>query len=176
MLRKLPAAVLAVLLLHGGAAAGAPLIDQYARPVEGSALSGHWLLVYFGYASCPDICPVALRTMSRALERAGADAARVEPIFVSLDPERDTPERLRVYAAHFSPRIRALTGSPAAIAEAAGTFGVPWKPQASGQIDHGVFFYLVGPDGVIVETFHASANPVDVASRLRSRLSGSKPR
>lgn len=158
------------LVLAFSSASAGPLLDQNGREVPPSALGGHWLMVYFGYASCPDVCPVALTTMTRALSLAGSTATNVRPVFVSLDPENDTPERLRAYVAHFSPRVQALTGSPDAIAEAAATFGVPWKRGSDGRIDHGVFIYLVGPDGTVVESFHSSARASDIASRLRRRV------
>ncbi len=162
----------AFILCCSAAARTAPdsrLIDQYGHRVGAQELSGHWLLVYFGYAACPDICPTTLTKMTVVMNRLGSAGAAITPLFVSVDPERDTPARLRKFAAHFHPRLRALTGDRAALADAAQTFGVPWK-SAGGGIDHGVMLYLAAPDGRVVRTFHPGQPVEDILAGIHAEL------
>lgn len=157
------------------------LIDQFGHSVGAEELAGHWLLVYFGYAGCPDLCPTALTRMTAALYRLGSASNNLIPIFVSIDTVHDTPERLREYASHFHPRLRALTGSEGAIRDAAHTFGVALpaaspKPIGSthptaGAFAHGVLIYLVAPDGRVVQAFHPEQPMADLVKSLRSHLS-----
>jgi cytochrome oxidase Cu insertion factor (SCO1/SenC/PrrC family) len=153
------------------AAAETRLIDQFGRPLDARALSGHWLLVYFGYASCKEICPAALTTLGAVLDRLGPAADRIEPLFVTLDPAHDSPTVMRAFAAHFNPRIRALTGNADAVAEAARSFAVPWKRAgAPGAIDHGTLLYLVAPDGQVVQMFHPQQPVGDLVATIRNHL------
>jgi protein SCO1/2 len=169
------AALLIAALLLSAVASGSPderLVDQFGHPVPPSELASRWLLVYFGYSQCSDICPMALTRMSEALTQLGEDGEMLLPLFVTLDPAHDTPQVLRRYAAHFSPRLRALTGTPAAVADAARTFGVPWKHSTGGGLDHGVFMYLVAPDGTLAEQFHPQTSAAAIAQRVREDLRG----
>lgn len=137
------------------------LIDQSGHAVSGGELNGHWLLVYFGYATCREICPAALTSMTAVLNKLGAAGNTLQPLFVTLDPTHDSPEALRAFLAHFHPRIRGLTGSPEAIADAARTFNVPWQANsASSIVDHGTLFYLAAPDGRVVQVLHPQ-QPID---------------
>jgi protein SCO1/2 len=147
------------------------LMDQYGRPLDARALSGHWLLVYFGYASCKEICPAALTTLGAVLNRLGPAADRIEPLFVTLDPAHDSPAVMRAFVAHFNPRIRALTGNSDAVADAARSFAVPYKrAEAPGAIDHGTFLYLVAPDGQVVQMLHPQQAVGDLVATIRSHL------
>ena len=167
--RHLAVAFILVASLAANATSDSRLIDQFGHRVSAQELSGHWLLVYFGYTACPDICPTALTTMPAVVNRLDADGVIVTPLFVSVDPDRDSPVRLREFAAHFHPRLRALTGDRAAIADAAQTFGVPWKA-GSGGIDHGVMIYLAAPDGRMVKTFHSSQSVAEILAGVRSAM------
>ncbi len=152
------------------------LIDQFGRPMEARELNGRWLLVYFGYTSCKEICPAALTAMTAVLNRLGSSADRIDPLFVTLDPSHDSPAVMRAYAAHFSPRIRALTGSPAAVADAARSFSVPWAASAQpGIIDHGTLFYLVAPDGHVMQMLHPQQPINNLVAAIRGRLSADHP-
>lgn len=146
------------------------LIDQFGHRVAQAELSSHWLLVYFGYADCPQLCPAALTHMRLLLQALGTDGDRIQPIFVSVDPRRDTPEHLRAFAARFHPRLRALTGSEPALQDAARTFGVPVKADGGGGFDHGVLLYLAAPGGQVVRILHPdqplSANLAQVRAAL----------
>jgi protein SCO1/2 len=160
-------------------AAETRLIDQYERPLDARELSGRWLLVYFGYASCSEICPAALSTMTAVLKRLGPSADSIDPLFVTLDPIHDSPAVMRAFVAHFDPHIRALTGTPQAVAEAAHTFGVPWKAAASGAaassaVDHGVFYYLVAPDGTVVQILHPQQQVGELAAAIRRHLAAAR--
>jgi protein SCO1/2 len=98
------------------------LVDHTGRPLGPAAVDKPALVVFFGYTHCPDICPMELATMAASLEQLGAAAEQVGAFFVSVDPERDTAERLADFVPYFDPRITGLTGSPEAIAAAAGAF------------------------------------------------------
>ena len=131
------------------------LIDQDGRRVSPAQLDGHWLLVYFGYADCPDLCPASLMRMRQILDRLGPAGNDIIPLFVSVNPGVDTPARLKKFATQFHPRLRALTGSEASIADAARTFGVPVKRvEGRNLIDHGLFTYLADPSGRVVTVLH----------------------
>ena len=142
-----------------GAAIGGPfnLIDQTGRPFDEARLQGKYRLVYFGYSYCPDVCPVDLQKLMqglRAFERSDpARAAKLQPIFVTVDPKRDTPAVLRQYVAAFHPRLIGLTGSDAQIAAAAKRYAVYYKQRpadggVSGYLmDHGRQTMLFGPAG-----------------------------
>lgn len=141
-----------------GATIGGPfrLTDQNGRTVTDADLRGRYALIYFGYSFCPDICPTDLQRLSQALaafeREAPALGRRVEPVFVTVDPERDTPAVLSAYAANFHPRLRALTGDAAAIAAAKKAYRVYAVRRADASatdymMDHSAFTYLFGPDG-----------------------------
>jgi cytochrome oxidase Cu insertion factor (SCO1/SenC/PrrC family) len=171
--------VLAILILVGAAvtesvaaAEETRLIDQFGRPVDAREFGGHWLLVYFGYTSCREICPAALTTMTAVLARLGPLANAIDPLFVTLDPAHDPPAVMRAFIAHFHPRIRALTGSPQAVADAARTFEVPWQRSSTSSVsDHGTLFYLVAPDGSVVQALHPQQPIDDLAAALVKHLS-----
>ena len=147
------------------------LIDQSGRPVDARELSGHWLLVYFGYASCQEICPAALTTMTQLLGRLGPRANSVNPLFISLNPAHDTPAVLRDFISHFDPRIRALTGSSQTVSEAARRFEVPWKTTLRGAVsDHGTLFYLVAPDGRVVQLLHPQQSMDDLVAAIDKQM------
>ena len=151
------------------------LIDQYGHPMPASKLSGHYLLVYFGYTSSPDICPAALTTMSQTLDLIGPQRDNVLPLFVTVDPARDTVAVMRAYVSHFNRRLIGLTGSPGAIAEARKAFDVAAKqghPDENGNyaFEHSLFIYFAGPDGKVLQTFHANQSAATIASDMRKVL------
>jgi len=150
------------------------LIDQFGHRVSPAELGGHWLLVFFGYADCPDLCPVSLTRMRLLLDKLGREGDAIEPLFVSVDPARDTPARLKEFAAHFHPRLKALTGSEAAIADAARSFSVPVSGGAKGGIEHGVFTYLAAPDGRVVAILHPQQPLSDNLAQIRRAMAGAK--
>lgn len=147
------------------------LIDQDGQRVSPAQLDGHWLLVYFGYADCPDLCPASLMRMRQLLDRLGPAGNDLLPLFVSVNPRVDTPARLKRFASQFHPRLRALTGSEAAIADAARTFGVPVKRVAGKNlIDHGLFTYLADPSGRVVAILNPTQSVDANLEQIRTRL------
>ncbi|MBY0300163.1 MAG: SCO family protein [Sphingomonas ginsenosidimutans] len=140
-----------------GARIGGPftLTDQNGRTVTDSDFAGRYRIVYFGYTFCPDVCPVDVQNISAALKLVEAkDAAlgkRIVPIFVTVDPARDTPAVLKKFTAAFHPRLVGLTGSAEAIAKTAKEYGIYYARGAGTadgyMMDHSRQIYLFGPDG-----------------------------
>lgn len=160
-----------------GAAIGGPfrLTDQVGRVVTSDSLRGRYRLMYFGFTFCPDICPTDVQKMSQALrlfERSDPTrAARIQPIMVTIDPERDTPEVLKQFVSAFHPRLMGLTGRPAAIADTLRRFGIYASRQqvggASGYLmDHSAMIYLMGPEGNPITFFARNSTPDQIASEL----------
>jgi protein SCO1/2 len=150
-----------------GAAIGGPftLVDQDGRTVTQDSFAGKWRLMFFGFTNCPDICPTDLARNAqalRALEAADpAAAAKVQPIFVSVDPERDTPAALKPFVANFPPRLIGLTGTPAQVDAAKASFRVYSARRGEGPdylVDHSSMTYLFDPAGKPV-TFWSSDEP-----------------
>lgn len=159
-----------------GASIGGPftLVDQNGRQVTDRTYQGKYRIVYFGFANCPDICPTDLAKIGQAmrlLEKSDpAVAARIQPIFISVDPERDTPARLKEYAAAFHPRIAALTGTPQQVAAAAKAYAVYYRkePADNGeyQVDHYRVVLLMGPDGKPVAMLPHEKDAQAIAAEL----------
>jgi protein SCO1/2 len=159
-----------------GAAIGGPfaLTDQNGRTVHDSDFKGQWRIVYFGYSFCPDVCPNDLRNIGLGLrlldKRDPALAAKVVPIFITVDPARDTPPALKQYVANFHPRMLGLTGSADAIAAVAKEFGVYYQngPVKDGTyaVNHSRQTYLMDPDGKPVALLPADQSGEAVASEV----------
>src|SRR5215469_759924 len=148
------------------------LRDMGGKRVRAADLRGRWLLVFFGYTSCPDLCPTTLAEIAGALARLGALAARVQPLFVSIDPERDTPKALRDYVQNFDSRVLPLTGSAAQLRRAANAFGVVFYKVPGAAPDdytfaHNAILTVVGPEGGIVTRFSSETAADDLARSLR---------
>jgi protein SCO1/2 len=154
------------------------LTDHAGRRVSDADYRGKVLLVYFGFTYCPDVCPTTLTVMADALAVLGPDAARVQPLFITVDPERDTPEQLAVYVAYFHRTLVGLTGSAADIAAAAKSYRVYYAKVkgASGAaddyvMDHTSIIYVMGPDGRYATHFSgARAEPEAIARAVRGLL------
>ena len=153
------------------------LIDQRGKPFSGAALAGRPYAIFFGFTHCPDVCPTTLMTLSNTLQRLGADADRLRILFVSVDPERDTPEQLRQYLATFDPRIIGLTGSEAQIASAAKNWKVFHNkiPEDDGgfTIVHSAYVYLMDGANRLVGTMGFQDSEEEQAAKLRSLIDGS---
>lgn len=161
------------------AAVGGPfaLVDQNGRTVTENDFRGRYMLAFFGYTYCPDVCPATLTHLTQALESLGPKADKVVPVFVTVDPARDTPEHLKEYASFFHPRLLALTGSPEQVAAAAKAFRVYYAkvPAKDGDaddylMDHTGIVYLMGPDGKFVTHFSHTTAPEVLARRLNELL------
>lgn len=164
----------------GKADIGGPfsLIDQNGKEVTDRDFRGRYMLVFFGFTHCPDICPTELQVMSTALEALGPKAEKVVPIFITLDPERDTPEVVDNYVKNFGANFVGLTGSPEAIAQAAKAYRVAFsKFEYKGKdgnygysVDHSAFVYLMGPDGELKEIFNYGTPAEKISKTLDSYL------
>ncbi|NQV54335.1 MAG: SCO family protein [Rhodospirillales bacterium] len=150
------------------------LIDHNGKPVTEKDFRGKYLLVFFGYTYCPDVCPTALADMSRALDILGADGSNIQPLFISVDPERDTPSQLKDYVANFHPRLIGLTGDKASIAAAAKSYKALYLklPDPGGDPDaylvgHSSAIFLTGPNGEALGSITPGADPDGLASALR---------
>jgi protein SCO1/2 len=158
------------------AAVGGPfhLEDQAGKPVSDQDLKGRPFLVFFGYTHCPDVCPTSLFEMSEVLKALGQDADRAGALFVTVDPERDTPEVLRDYLSNFDPHLRGLTGDPAAVDAALKAYRVYAKkiPLKDGDytMDHTAVVYLMDKDGRFVAPFNLKQSPEAAAKQLRGYL------
>ena len=174
-----------VLLLSGGgqgpsmpqvAAIGGPfnLTDQNGRTVTDQDFKGRPFLVFFGFTNCPDICPTTMFEISEIMKKLGPDADRMRALFVTVDPERDTPSALKDYLSSFDPRIVAVTGDEAAIAAVAKAYRAYFKrvPLAEGgyTMDHTAIIYLMGKDGRFVTPFSLKRTNDAAAAELRKYL------
>ena len=150
------------------------LVDQDGKPRTDADFRGKFLLIYFGFTYCPDICPTDLQNIGLAMDRLGKAGDGVQPLFVTLDPERDTAEHLKDYVALFHPRMVALTGDAAAIGKAAGAYRVYYArvPTKSGDytVDHSAFIYLVGRDGKYLGFLPPGTDGDRIAEAIRPHL------
>jgi protein SCO1 len=159
-----------------GAAIGGDfsLIDQNGKPFTQANLQGKWNLVFFGYTHCPDICPTALNDLSLALDRLGDKKKEVGIVFISVDPDRDTPAVLKPYVDSFGGPIEALTGPADAVARAAKDYRVYYakhpRPDGGYDMDHSALIYIMDPQGRFTATFTPDDTPDTMASRLKKLL------
>ena len=151
------------------------LVDQNGKTVTDADLKGKWSLVYFGYTHCPDACPTALNDIAIALDELGSKRSAVRPVFITVDPERDTPEVLKAYITAFDAPILALTGTPEEIAQAAKGYRVYYAkhPEAGGDysMDHSSVIYVMDPQGRFTASFTQENSPEEIAERLKKLLS-----
>lgn len=162
-----------------GLSVGGPfsLIDGDRKPVTDQTWHGKYLLVYFGYTFCPDVCPTTLSNVADALDRLGPKADRLQPLFITVDPKRDTPAVVKQYAAAFGSRIVGLTGTPEQIAAAAKAYRVYYAEHRTGpgpddySMDHSSVLYLMGPDGRFVAPVRADQTGAEMAASLAKLMS-----
>jgi len=151
------------------------LIDQNGKPFSDANLKGKWHLIFFGYTHCPDACPTALNEMSLALDRLGIKRDEVGVVFITVDPERDTPDVLKSYVQSFDAPIVALTGSPEAVAQAAKAYRVFYAkhPRADGDydMDHSAVIYVMNPEGRFTATFTPDSSADAIVQRLQKLIS-----
>ena len=151
------------------------LQDPLGRSVTNEDFRGRFQLIAFGYTYCPDVCPTTLVEMAEILKQLGADAGRLQPIFVTVDPERDTGKVLKTYTEFFDPRILGLTGSPALVRRAADNFKIRYaKVREPGNenyaVDHSAGMVLLGPDGLFVRKFGFGTPVERIVGELRQIL------
>jgi protein SCO1/2 len=155
------------------------LTDQNGIQRSDGDFRGKLMLVYFGYTYCPDVCPAALLAMSQAVDALGAAGNDIQPIFITVDPARDTEAQMKLYASNFHPRLLALTGSPEQIAAAEKAYRVfaEKAPPVAGDsakddylMDHSSYIYLMGRDGKLAALFSPGASPDDMAAAMKRHL------
>ena len=158
------------------AAIGGPfqLVDQTGTTVTEQNLKGKPTLVFFGFTHCPDVCPTALFEMSEVLRTMGKDGDRINAYFVSVDPERDTVAKMKDYLSSFDPRLKGLTGDPAAVEKIVSGYRVYAKkvPLKDGDytMDHTALIYLMDRDGRFVRPFDLKRKPEEAAGELKRYL------
>jgi len=157
-------------------AVGGPfkLVDQNSQPITEQDLIGHPYLVFFGFTHCPDVCPTTLFEVSEILRKLGPDAKNVRALFITVDPERDTPAVLKDYMSSFDPRVIGATGDSAAIMSVEKTFRVYAKkiPLDGGgyTMDHTAIVYLMDKAGRFVAPFNMKRRPEEAATDLKRYL------
>jgi cytochrome oxidase Cu insertion factor (SCO1/SenC/PrrC family) len=168
--------------MAGGDASGSALIggpfaltDQDGRRVTEKDFLGKYMLVFFGYTYCPDVCPTELQVMAAALDTMKADAARITPVFVTIDPARDTVAVVKSYVENFGTHMVGLTGTPEEIAAIAKAYRVYYAkaPGAAGAdylMDHSSIIYLMGPDGRFVKHFTYTTDAAALARDLKEAI------
>ncbi|MGB6196979.1 MAG: SCO family protein [Methyloceanibacter sp.] len=162
----------------GAALIGGPfsLVGADGKPVTDRDFRGRYMLIFFGFTHCPDICPAELQVIAQALEQLGDKAKTVVPIFITLDPERDTPEAMANYVKSFGPNFVGLTGSPEAIAAAAKAYRVAYSQvenkNSAGDysVDHSALVYLMDPEGRYVTHFSYGLSADQMAEKLEKSL------
>lgn len=180
------AAILLVTTPHGGqpvqssgtALVGGPfsLVGTDGKIVTDVDFRGRYMLIFFGFTHCPDICPAELQIISQALEKLGDKGKKVVPVFVTLDPERDTPEVMGQYVKSFGPNFVGLTGTPEAIAATAKAYRVAYAKvenkdsPGNYSVDHSALAYLMGPEGNYVTHFTYGTSADDMATKLNKIL------
>jgi protein SCO1/2 len=150
------------------------LVNQDDKPITDVDLKGKPFLVFFGFTHCPDVCPTSLFEMSEVLRSLGPDADRIGALFVTVDPERDTPEKMKSYLSSFDPHLVGVTGDAAGIAAIEKSYRVYAKkvPLDGGDytMDHTAIIYLMDKDGRFVAPFNLKRRPEDAAAELRRYL------
>jgi protein SCO1/2 len=164
----------------GVASVGGPfrLVDQTGAPVDQSLLRGKWSAVFFGYTYCPDVCPTTLATLGQAASALGEQARRFQVVFITVDPQRDTPKALATYLSSpsFPKDIKGLTGTPAQIAAVAKAYHVYYQKEGQGDaytMDHSAVVYLMDPNGRFTRPLDVGAKPADIVGQIRSAMAGS---
>jgi protein SCO1/2 len=160
----------------GKALIGGPftLLGRDGKPVTDQAFRGKYMLVFFGFTHCPDICPTSLFEISEVLRAMGEDADRVNAYFISVDPERDTTAAMKDYLSSFDPHLKGLTGAPDAVAKVISGFRVYARkvPLKDGDytMDHTALIYLMDRDGHFVSPFNLKRTPEEAAADLKRYL------
>jgi len=163
----------------GTAAIGGPfqLVDQNGRAVDQTILNGKWSAVFFGFTYCPDVCPTTLQTLAAAEEALGDKADDLQIVFISVDPERDTPQQLKTYLSleAFPRDVIGLTGTPEQVAAAAKAYRAYFHKNGEGDdylVDHSTFTYLMHPQGRFNTVIAHNTPPDEVAAKIRQAMAG----
>lgn len=152
------------------------LTDQNGNRVSDTQFRGKYMLVFFGFTSCPSICPVGMATLTQAMEQLGDNASKLQPIFITVDPETDTPAQMKKYLANFHPSIIGLTGTLEEIEAAQSAYKVyasklADKDMTGGyNVDHSGYVYLMGKDGKYLQHFTYDAEPKKLVKDIREAM------
>jgi cytochrome oxidase Cu insertion factor (SCO1/SenC/PrrC family) len=165
----------------GTALIGGPftMVNQKGETVTEKNFEGKYTIYFFGFTFCPDVCPTELQVLTAALKELGPDAAKITPVFVSVDPERDSPKIIGEYVANFDPRFVGLTGTPEQLAVMARAFHIYYKKVANENdaqnygMDHPSILYLMEPDGKFAKHFPYTTDAKKLALELKSVLEAS---
>lgn len=160
------------------------LVAADGRPVTSGDFAGQYTLLYFGFTFCPDICPNELVKMSRVVDALGAskELPTVTPVFITLDPHRDSCAQVGAYVRDFHPRMVGLTGTPRQVAAVARAFRVYFESVDRADddddylVDHSIVMYLIGPDGQFIEFFTQLMTASEIAGRIAARIAPPPPR
>ncbi len=161
----------------GGIGGPFTLQDGNGKSVTDRDFRGQYMLVYFGYTFCPDVCPTTLTAVADAMDKLGPLAGHVRPVFITVDPARDTPAVVKQYAAAFGPRITGLTGTPQEIADVAKEYRVYYAEHRTGpgpgdySMDHSSILYLMDPKGGFVAPVRADMSADEMAASLKKLVS-----
>jgi protein SCO1 len=155
------------------------LVDHDGQPVTEKSWPGRYLFVFFGFTHCPDICPVTLDKVTSALNKLGDAAAKVQPLFISVDPLRDTPEVMKEYVGHFHKSIIGLTGTEAQVKAAEDSFKVyaartPGQNPQEYSFDHSAYVYLINPEGGMAEIIRMQDKAGEIADKLKPYLAAAQ--
>jgi len=153
------------------------LTDQNGARATEATLRGKWTLVFFGYTFCPDVCPITLSNLGAAMEKMGAEARNVRVVFITVDPDRDTPAQLKTYLSSpsFPPGMIGLTGTTAQVADVAHAYHVYFRKAGTGRgysVDHTSVVYLMNPQGLFDRPVDVSSAPEGVARQIESAMRG----
>ncbi|NWR60667.1 SCO2 protein, partial [Bucorvus abyssinicus] len=158
------------------------LVDQHGHPRRKGDFLGQWVLLYFGFTHCPDVCPEELEKLGRAValleEQPGLPP--VQPLFITVDPERDDAAALARYLRDFHPRLLGLTGSPEAVRAASSAYRVyasagPKDSDGDYVVDHTILIYLLGPDGLFLDYYGRGKSDAQIAQSVRRHMETYKP-
>jgi cytochrome oxidase Cu insertion factor (SCO1/SenC/PrrC family) len=152
------------------------LTDHHGKAVTNKDYAGKYMLVYFGFTHCPDVCPTDILIMSQTLDELGEDAKKITPIFVTIDPERDTAASMKNYLSNFHPSIIGLTGTDKQIAKAALAYKVFYsrvKDEGSAldyTMSHSAYTYFQDTEGVYLTHFAHDSKPDDIAKKIKNLI------
>lgn len=153
------------------------LTGTNGEKVSLAAFEGKWVLMFFGFTMCPEVCPLAMQTVGATLEEMGEVKNTIQPVFVTIDPERDTSAVLKDYLAHFDGGIVGLSGTAEETASIARAYGVFYRKrpiEGDYTMDHSTALYLIAPDGRFVRPFRADVEPVDLAKDVLEAMTSGK--
>ncbi|ODT61887.1 SCO family protein [Phenylobacterium sp.] len=162
---------------RGTALVGGPfqLVDQDGRPVDEKILNGKWSAVFFGFTYCPDVCPTTMQALGAAKRQLGPKGDKLQVVFITVDPERDTPAQLKTYLSNevFPQGTIGLTGSPEQVAAAAKAYRVYYKKNGEGEgylVDHSTAAYLMNPKGRFDRVLPFGIGPEEIARQISEAM------